>query len=124
MAGLSWPRNCIEPPHPFPGLDIVSIDKPPGWPFAREDAQDRFVFDDQWGGGEPVPLFVIARLGLPQHLPTLGIQGDEVGVLGGQENFAPRDSYPSMLRPAPDTARHLRGEFHLEIGIAPQHLPG
>src|SRR5919197_5132888 len=29
MAGLAWPGNRIEPPHPFPGLEVVGVDEPP-----------------------------------------------------------------------------------------------
>ena len=64
-AGFAGSGDRVEAPGEFAGGGVVCVDEAADAVFAAGNADDDFVFDDEWSDGEGVALRVVGGLNIP-----------------------------------------------------------
>src|SRR6202000_125461 len=98
LARLRW--NRIEFPCERPVLQVVCGEEAPNEELAASDPDQHLVARDPRRDGQRVVLIDVRDLALPQLLAADGVERDQPGVVGREDDLAVRDREPAVVRAA------------------------
>src|SRR2546428_534226 len=109
-------RDRVDPPHLLAVFDVVRRDEAADAAIGTGRADHDLAFGDERRERHVVPALVLRDLRRPDFLSSAGVERDEHGVAGGEEDFVP------VQRDA--TARLMNDESVLghPVPIAPEDL--
>ena len=91
MARLSRTRNCVEPPFARARRRIIGVNESPNAIFAAGNAHEHQILNQQRRQSVAVALAVFGGFHIPDHIPRLAIQGDDVRVQRRGKHFVAED---------------------------------
>ena len=106
-------RNRVELPRERPVLEVVRREEAANEVLAAAHADDHLVARDARRDGERVVLIDVRDLALPQLLAADGVERDQPGVVGSQDELAVVDREPAVVCAAAHMARRDR----IDLGV-------
>ena len=98
-------RNRVELPRERSVLEVVCREEAANEVLAAAHADDHLVARDARRDGQRVVLIDVRDLALPQLLAADGVERDQPGIVGRQDDLAVRDREPAVVRAAAHMAR-------------------
>src|SRR5437016_6762392 len=91
MPRLSRTRDSVETPLVFSSVRVICVDEAANTVFAARNSNDDEILYRQRSEGEAVAIFVIDSGDVPDQVPGLRVESDNVGVERGHEYFVAED---------------------------------
>src|SRR5207245_9027553 len=87
MPRLSRTRDSVETPLVFSSVRVICVDEAANTVFAARNSNDDEILYCQRSQGQAVAIFVIDRGDIQDQVSGLRVEGDNVGVERGHQNF-------------------------------------
>src|ERR1700739_1709114 len=100
MSRLAGTGDSVEAPSTRAGIRVVGVNEAADAVFASRNSNDDEILYRQGRQGEAVTIFVVDGRDVPDQVPGLSVESNDVGVKRGHEYLVTEDGESAVHAPA------------------------